>query len=703
MDASTFAVGRVTIRSGAGGAAVALRLRAASELQAAELTPAGLPPAAVLVVRRLADPMPRRFRAAHRRPRPEWERAVRGALAAQARSAARPDAHGRLDPSATAVLFDDEAQAIACLIVDRAHGGAASAWWWASLLPRLNLPPAAAVSAPRDPAAILVTRAREAPAVLATVVRWGEAAAIARALSAKGATAALQSLAREHGVPFAVIAEQPEAMADLSAARGGRTERAAAREWPTAAWARWVPSAIAGAGVIQEVQRLFGVALCVHESPAHLRTSAAASRRQPSAVIDRATVDRAATGAATIAAVRDSREHRRSPDAARESARPGQAAPAETTPKFLATPATRTETISSGAPAARAPEDVMASRHDASRPPAPDDNAPPLLAATVEATSDVAAAPEPLQGTGVALPCARVLKHRSPAITKGNTVEELATAVARPFSVLATEGVPTRLGGVFYLIHALDCLHLPAAFERGWRLDSSAGAWGTLDLIARALLGATWPARDPVWDAFAHLAGWNPSRDARAGGRYRSTLAASAADPAWPAPATWPAELRDPLDRILWSTAGSRVWLWSAAGYVLTHRRARGEHATAARRACRLLEAAGGARATLVWRPQRQIPWMPPAALSAGCPARLGRWAAAAAPAVLRRLRLAIGSEGCRRGDWLRIPARLYVTTSHVDVVFALRDIDLRVRRGGLDRDPGWKPAYGRVVSFHFE
>jgi hypothetical protein len=38
-----------------------------------------------------------------------------------------------------------------------------------------------------------------------------------------------------------------------------------------------------------------------------------------------------------------------------------------------------------------------------------------------------------------------------------------------------------------------------------------------------------------------------------------------------------------------------------------------------------------------------------------------------------------------------------------VDVVMRAEDANLRVRAAGLDRDPGWLPAYGRVVYFHFE
>jgi hypothetical protein len=42
------------------------------------------------------------------------------------------------------------------------------------------------------------------------------------------------------------------------------------------------------------------------------------------------------------------------------------------------------------------------------------------------------------------------------------------------------------------------------------------------------------------------------------------------------------------------------------------------------------------------------------------------------------------------------------VTRTHIDVVFPLQKVDLRVRRAGLDRDPGWVAWLGRIVAFHF-
>ena len=47
-------------------------------------------------------------------------------------------------------------------------------------------------------------------------------------------------------------------------------------------------------------------------------------------------------------------------------------------------------------------------------------------------------------------------------------------------------------------------------------------------------------------------------------------------------------------------------------------------------------------------------------------------------------------------------PGRLARTPTHADVHFRLADTDLRVRRLGLDLDPGWLPWFGRVVAFHY-
>jgi hypothetical protein len=48
-------------------------------------------------------------------------------------------------------------------------------------------------------------------------------------------------------------------------------------------------------------------------------------------------------------------------------------------------------------------------------------------------------------------------------------------------------------------------------------------------------------------------------------------------------------------------------------------------------------------------------------------------------------------------------PALFAVTPTHVDLTFDLAQADLRIRRLGLDVDPGWVAWLGRVVSFHYD
>jgi hypothetical protein len=48
-------------------------------------------------------------------------------------------------------------------------------------------------------------------------------------------------------------------------------------------------------------------------------------------------------------------------------------------------------------------------------------------------------------------------------------------------------------------------------------------------------------------------------------------------------------------------------------------------------------------------------------------------------------------------------PGRLVLTHTHLDVIFDIEQVDLRLRRAALDSDPGWVPWLGRVVQFHYD
>lgn len=82
--------------------------------------------------------------------------------------------------------------------------------------------------------------------------------------------------------------------------------------------------------------------------------------------------------------------------------------------------------------------------------------------------------------------------------------------------------------------------------------------------------------------------------------------------------------------------------------------------------------------------------------------------ATAASPSEQARLWLTAVRRWLRRGARIGLaslvlrPGWLSLTPTHADVHFRLAATDLRVRRIGLDIDPGWLPWFGRVVAYHY-
>ncbi|GLS27834.1 hypothetical protein GCM10007877_35530 [Marinibactrum halimedae] len=53
--------------------------------------------------------------------------------------------------------------------------------------------------------------------------------------------------------------------------------------------------------------------------------------------------------------------------------------------------------------------------------------------------------------------------------------------------------------------------------------------------------------------------------------------------------------------------------------------------------------------------------------------------------------------------ELLRLPARIVLSSSHIDLFAPLHCVRVDVRLAGLDVDPGWLPWLGRVVHFYFD
>jgi hypothetical protein len=83
----------------------------------------------------------------------------------------------------------------------------------------------------------------------------------------------------------------------------------------------------------------------------------------------------------------------------------------------------------------------------------------------------------------------------------------------------------------------------------------------------------------------------------------------------------------------------------------------------------------------------------------------LEHWLDGLMPCLLARLKRALGVSETERltGMLCRQTARVAVSAAHVDVFFALDEHPIEIRLAGLDRNPGWLPAAGRFIRFHYE
>lgn len=571
----------------------ALRLAVARELGGAELTPTGLSPSAVMLVRRLEDPQPGLCGAGGFRPPPTWERALRQRLDETVRHAARPDRWGRLPVDASAVVFADGAELLACRLRILA-AGEPEPWWTVRLPPEIGGGP---FERTRAPISLLTETIREVPAVVYRLAEWGSALPVLQLIREPEARRLLGAMVREWSLPTA-LAGHPPSFETATKKHQVRRTLVADEPWVSQPagglgrevveesedpWTPWLPPQLVQTSLPPAVRALAAVAFGLVRAPSRLRSPLLASKvaawwqhietgggAEPESPSSHRT-DPRSEHRPRSQPVLEVTEAPRSPEH-------GQGAEPSS---FAEAPAARRDRSERGR---ESRDEVVPGTPDVSSldSHAPEDQLPPYL----ELLGDPATDSGPQQATD----------------------PEGAALDPDPLAFLDPSGDTflTAWGGVFYVIHLLEEQGLPRAAEDDWGLETLAGSWGTLDLVARGLLAHRFPeiAGDPLWPVLERLAGW-------------------------------------PEDQ--------------------------------------------------------EIP-----------PPRLGDWLAQALPALRDRLLLALGENAAGEEGpdpierLLAVPARVQLTSSHLDVVTGLDQIWLPARRAGLDRNPGWLPEYGRVVLIHF-
>ncbi len=685
-------------------------------LGGADLRPTGVPPSAVLFVRRMADPLPQRLAPgqAVARVDPAWERAVQQALADAYRRAARPR-QGHIPAGADVVCFADMGEMMACLALDMQRGRAWQRWWWR--VPLRDFPQHAADNL----AACLYRNVQFLPAILQHLTAWGQAGPVVGALSPEQVRQILVALlltfdlddftstfqTRDHAPPSADAAyhhEAPEPSPHQARplARYGRL----ANQPP---WAAWIAPAAVPATLTKAQSCLLGLGVLLYQQPAVARSqdfqqalcawwaapprTASPELQPPEHYAPQSDLPSTSTSP-PAPPVADPFVNTNRPDPAvshttapsADDARPDVLTPNAATndiPLDLTAPQV---TSHHADPAIHESTDLAGSGSAAALPPGPDKHILPL--STRLSNTDPAASADPTRS-----PLADPVDQQPASIREAWTVD--SSRVTFDFA----DGVETQVGGVLFLINLMRHLNLPDCFAPEWHLASQIGPWGTLELLGRALLPHD-PAlvSDPLWAALAMLDGRTPGTLPGIVFRGGDSLRL---------PQSWPMQL-DKESTCFWATSSERFWLWTDAGYSLLD--CPRNHQTPEIQARAELHAylAIDEDPLLVQRPVDQMPgYHLDQTLAHDLHPDLVRWLAFVMPYLCFRLVQALQldpdhKESLAQTMLLR-RGQLYVTSTHVDLVMRLEDISLPVRIAGLDANPGWLAHFGRVILLHFE
>lgn len=721
------------------GDSPALRLALMQTLASVNFHPAGMPPSAVFMIHYLEDPRPGEL-TDRKKNTSTWRSALRDNIDGLYRAAATPRGCA-LSGDPVAVLFRDQAELLACLVVDICAQRVGQHWWWRSRH-------FSSMYSSQRIRETLLHNARYVPAIFAQLASAGHALDVVKQLEPPHAGDILQVLLNEFSLEnvrqiIAEVESEPNAV-DARTDVVAEKKNQAQSHWPQTISRGCMPPWVAlfvenswRADLHREQAALLGIALTLQEHPAVMRNrifqrSLAhwwVSENNP-------TVDTAYAGA------RQAMRHHRTdylkndslgkiivvePDnssrsSSKKSTQPQAAHKRNTSnrklpviTKGLINTANRSLDIDKqhsqmhaenlalfSRVAGQFPQEKNITRKntetlsDGECDPHNNTESPELTNTDSMETQGRHEHLDNSASAGSNAPQNHLLTDRIPAQDKITLPEEYLDNSHEVNLHFSDAYIDTRLGGIIFLINLVQQLGLPGCFAKQWRLEQQLGPWGLVDILARAILGKKFASLypDPFWRVLAKL-------DGRRTKLQIANKFSGQTD--YRIPQRWYEWLQD--DQIYWASSGHKIRIWTAA--------------------CVLVDAryTGDALASCITEMQAYAPEFNPACLQQatyrnaplarrahlqanGINTELARMLALVTPFIFAFLRQQLQLPAANRRDLIRellyLDARIYISSSHIDLVTGIDNTRFTLRRAGLDQDPGWLPDYGRVVLIHF-
>lgn len=670
LQGSETVVSRLRLNAATSDPALAT-MRLASLLRDAPLHPANLPPAAILFIRRLHDPRPGALRLDQSGGHLPalWDQAAKELISRLGSGAARP-ALGAIAPSANAVVFLDRSELLACLASDWCQGSVTTRWWWQSLLKQ-----GAASQIVKE----LWQRTPEyVPAAIAQLASRNQAADFVRTWSDEEAHQLLRGVAKSFALHsllpvldvFASATNSQSESTDVVQLKTVRPRERDESPRSKAPWRQWVTESD-GAGLGTEQELLLGVALMLQRAPAriraaHFQTEVRDWQQGLASVGEPQGTNQKSSGAASGTSGGPSL---RSPDA-----QPGKSQRTEPQvieerglpltarlPELIASKSAmktdrERESIDavaidpSAARRARPTQINKFRRRDLAGAQKNIEAISPLsagakipsFAATVHEVIDPPGRIE--DGSSHVADDPQTIPAHVEAVTASDesylSTDALSATPAATFETDTTEEwVETEFGGLFYLINLGIFLGLYGDFTTPDEPGLQLNIWDFVALVGRELVGEDLE-NDPVWSLLARLAQ-----------RKEGDLPGDNFEP----PDDPSLEFQVPSFKLAKKLAGKAE-----------------------------LETQNSKLET--------------------SPA-VAAWLRRLLPYIRVRLQQALGlAEADDPGPVIcRQDARVCLTPTHIDLFFRLSELPIEIRLSGLDRDPGWVPAAGKFITFHFE
>lgn len=697
------------------------QLRLNTLFRAAEVQPAGLAPSAIVCIRRLDDPRPRTvsLSAGSSMLPPEWQQSVRASIEQLTRRAPRP-ARETVAADVPCVVFTDRAELLAALACDWCEQRVAARWWWRSLFTETI-----------DAGAIVkLWRATPeyVPGALEHLARRQRAVVFARTLTPEAARAILDSLMRSFALNELQAAvssllqdgRSAQVVAHVNAPQSetlgyettGEHSRLSPQDFDAgeAPWRSFAEEALSDELELSQ-QCLLGVGLALQRAPvfarggsfalrvhAWLGASSSGRRRNAGAPPALNAKETFSSSAHRIAhASKPGTPPTPAPSLESKDVRASSPAHVFVKPQNAASEIHDTRSVTQefrGADASTSSttisqhDDEPAGQDETTRAASADPGVGTQASGFAESIApEVGAATErEAHARGIELPEVQFDEREADAPLV-STSEAEATPDTFP---LLEAHIETRFGGLFHLVNLGLFLEFYGDFTAPSRPGIALPIWDFVALLGRRMVGAC-VETDAVWPLLARLAGRSAGQSP--GDNFHTP-------DAWRADAGW-----------LQKFPASNGWRWAisrgaerqtrlqvmhpAKFFVLDVPLDREEEAEAQLE--RELKVYAHAFVAKLVRSAR------PFKLRGRTP--LARWIERVHLYTRARLRLALGTRDGRQAARLLCErhARVFVTATHVDIVMRLAELPFEVRVAGLDRDPGWIPAAGRIVAFHFE